>query len=433
MNTLHALWTAALKTGESLIEDLSNLREHIVAKIETALSQPAAIRGLFRHLREHHPILKLPRLAIVSRYEDVIEVLSQDQIFTVGEIYKRKMEATTGDFILGYENGPVYLREATLMRQAVLPEDIDRVKTLTAEYSSLLVAQAVPRGRIDVVDGLSRVTPTRLIETYFGIPIQSETQMQRWMRILFHEIFVNIGNEPNVAADASLAGKELAAYLDAVIVQRKIELESGHFAGDDFLTRLIKMQLDPANNLSNCDIRRFVGGTIVGTVDTNSRAMAQGFDQLLDRPVELEGARQAALNDDDELLSKYIYEAMRFNPQNPILFRHCSQDYTVARGTDREKTIPAGDLVVAGTLSAMFDESKFPEPETFRLDRPFQNYILYGYGQHECFGKHISTAMIPQTLKPLLKLPNIKRAPGDDGQLKYEGAFPNNLWVEFGE
>ena len=59
-------------------------------------------------------------------------------------------------------------------------------------------------------------------------------------------------------------------------------------------------------------------------------------------------------------------------------------------------------MVMASNLSAMFDPLSVPSPNAFRTDRPWETYILWGYGIHACFGAYLNRANIPAILKPLL-------------------------------
>jgi glutathione S-transferase len=130
-------------------------------------------------------------------------------------------------------------------------------------------------------------------------------------------------------------------------------------------------------------------------------------------------------------MSTYVFEALRFNPQNPFLYRVSLAPYVLAKGTPRETSIEPGTFVVAATSSAMFDSSVVKEPNTFRLDRPRENYMFFGYGLHACFGTYINAISIPQILKPLLRLSGLRRAAGSDGKLVFDGPFPNGLIVQF--
>lgn len=431
MTLLHSLWQELLGVGHELQQDLVNLKEFFTKKGETLLAQPGPLRAVFKHLREHHPILMVPGLAVVSKYDDVLEVLSQEAAFSVVEIYLAKMRRETGDFVLGMADTPQYQHERGLMQRVVKPEDLETIKRLVTTSATELVDHAVPLGRMDLVSQLSRVVPSVVVGTYFGTPGPNMPTLQRWMRSIFRDIFLNLSDDAGEREDAIRDSVALNAYLNELIATRKAEIIANPNDYDDFLSRLIKVELAEPDTIDDDTIRRILGGTIVGTVDTNSKAIAQAIDQLLDRPDMLAEAHQAAVAGDDALVAKYVFEALRFNPQNPFLLRHCTQNYVVAKGTSRAKEIPAGSLVIVGTTSAMFDEDKFETPDLFRTDRPADAYIHFGHGNHTCFGRHFAGVVIPGTAQALLRQPNLRRAP-HGGHIAYDGAFPDHFEVEFG-
>ena len=106
--------------------------------------------------------------------------------------------------------------------------------------------------------------------------------------------------------------------------------------------------------------------------------LRQALDQLLQRPDALAQAHAAAAAGNDALFAAYVFEALRFNPNNPGVFRVAAEDYTVAKGTMRATTIPKGASVLAATQSAMFDENKVDSPNEFRVDRPA--WVLHALG-----------------------------------------------------
>ena len=102
------------------------------------------------------------------------------------------------------------------------------------------------------------------------------------------------------------------------------------------------------------------------------------------------------------MLAAHVFEAFRFNPLNPVIYRRAACDATIAAGSLRAREIPKGTMVLASNLSAMFDPLKIEAPECFRTDRPWGEYMLWGYGMHTCFGAHINRFRLPAILKPLL-------------------------------
>ena len=135
---------------------------------------------------------------------------------------------------------------------------------------------------------------------------------------------------------------------------------------------------------------------------------------------------------DDERLHGIVIEAMRFDPLAPGLPRKALKDTVVARGTKRETRIPAGSTVLAGFASGMMDERRVADPDRFDAFRPDCDYIHFGHGLHQCFGRHINHATLHRMLKPLLRRSGLRRAGGGRGRLVKNGAFAERLVVNFG-
>jgi cytochrome P450 len=429
---LKDLWHSALAEEHKLAEDFSNLKELAAERLQAWFAGPELLRTLSQGLRTYMPILVVPRLAIVSRYPDVLEVLSNDRDFTIKEINAAKMARTSGPFILGMDDSPQLQHEKAILRAACRPEDLETIRRFDAQCADAVIEQARPRGRMDAVSELSRVVPTRLVAHYFGVPGPDEPTMMRWSRTMFREIFLNLTNDQKVQDAADISAREMKPYLDELIARRKPQVAASQDTPFDFLGRLLKMQGDPATRFEDqTGVRRNIAGVILGAIDTSSKAIAQALDQLLRFPGALQAAKDAALAGDDATVSANVFEALRFNPHNPIILRHCARDYTLAKGTPRETVIPAGSLVFASTLSAMFDDSELNKPDEFRTDRPARHYLHFGHGLHTCFGESFNRVQVPEILKRLLRQKGLRRAADSAGEMTYDGPFPSRLLVEF--
>lgn len=84
---------------------------------------------------------------------------------------------------------------------------------------------------------------------------------------------------------------------------------------------------------------------------------------------------------------------------------------TIASSTLQVRRIPQDMVVLASNLAAMFDPLHIEKPNEFHIDRPWGEYMLWGYGLHACFGAYVNRAVIPLILKPLLARPSLRRAP----------------------
>jgi cytochrome P450 len=374
---------------------------------------------IFAILRRIKPILLIKNYALVTRFEDVQEVLARDNVFLV--TYGEKMRVVTDgeDFFLGMQNSPEYTRDVSHMRSVVRREDIpDRIAPFVRKTASDLVAAA--GGQLDVVQ-LSKAVPARWIGDYFGCPPLSDRQVEAWGSVLFQYLFADLDNDPNVAAAATKAAAEVRNWLDETIATRK----TSRIIKDDVLGRCLLLQSAGMPAMDDIRVRNNLLGLLVGAIPTTSKCCAQALDELFKRPEQLKGAQAAALADDDALLGMYVFEALRFNPNNPALIRVVAEDYPLAKTSCHGTTIPKGTSVIAATQSAMFDERIVDQPNEFRVDRPEYLNMHFGYGLHTCFGQYVNRVQIPGILKPLLKRTGLRRA----GELQYEGPFPSSLLV----
>jgi cytochrome P450 len=381
---------------------------------------------VFAVLRRVKPVLILRNTALVTRFEDVQEVLSRDNVFQV--TYKEKMEvlADGANFFLGMQNSPEYERDQSHMRTVIRRQDLPQlVQPFIAKTAESLVGAS--SGSIDVVQRLGRVVPVRLIATYFGCPTASEEDLASWSTVMFRYLFIDQDNDPALGAVAREAAAKARAWLDRVIVERK-KLDS---QSDDVVGRCVALQRAGVPGMDDLGIRNNLLGLIIGAIPTTSKCCAQVLDELLKRPAKLEEAQEAARLDNDALVAQYVFEALRFNPNNPGVFRIAAEEYTVAKDKIHATTIPRGATVIAATQSAMFDERSVDAPNEFRIGRPEYTYMHFGYGLHTCFGQYINRVQIPGILKPLLKKKGLRRTAGDAGHLQYSGSFPSSLGVMF--
>jgi cytochrome P450 len=389
-------------------------------------------KELFSELRDARPIFRSPALTFVTRYVDVMEVLARDEVFSV-RLYAPKMQriAPTG-FILGLQDSPQYQRDVSVLRLVFSRGDLPWIRQFVGEQAAAILHNASPTGQLDLVRDLSRVVPARLVADYFGVPGPDQATLMHWARRIFHDLFLNLQDVPDIREPALASAKALASYLDDLIARRKAEINAGQTTADNVLNRLLRLQANPETSFDDAKIRDNLVGMLVGAIDTNSKAIAHIVDELLGRPEQLKAARHAAANGDDALLMQYINEALRFKPQSTGLLRYTEKDCTIAKGTPRETVIPAGTLIFVATWSAMFDAANVDEPEEFRVDRAINfDYLHFGAGLHTCAGQHISRVLMLEVVKQLLGVEGLRRAAGSEGQIRLEGPFPDSFMLEF--
>ena len=412
-------------------------RDQVKLLIKWVAQRP---RELFEELRGNRPILTFPAGkvsgVVVTRFRDVVEVLSRHEVFSVRR-YRPKMASVTGPFFLGEDDNATYRDNRAVANLALRPEDHARLRTFAATTTDELIKQYARDGRIEIVQSVTRRVPARLVAEYYGIPGPDEDTMLSWARPIFAHIFENLLEIESITQTALAAAAELRAYLATRIAQRNRELAdtTPDHLPHDLLGRFIVMQRAFPFVLDAQSIRHNLIGIMVGTFVTLSKAVAHSMDVLLTLPEQLQGARDAALANDDERLSAFVFEALRFRPTGMTVIRQAEQKYCLGQGTMWETAIQPGSLVFPVTASAMFDAGVIPEPSQFRIDRPDHHYFHFGYGLHACYGKAISQVVVPEICKRLLRLPNLRRESGPAGKLQFTKTnphYPDSMVLRFG-
>jgi cytochrome P450 len=407
---------AAIEADASAM--LDKLKQH-------ALQYPEPVFAVLRRVK---PVLIVKGVALITRFADVQDVLTRDDVFAV--TYGPKMRVVTGgqDFFLGMANSPDYERDTAHMRTLIRRSDIPGIIVpFVAATAERLVAQS--HGTLEVVSQLTLPVPALLVANYYGCEPTSLHDLESWASTIFQYLFTDLTNDPAVDSAARAAAANTRAWLDAAIARQK----SAPTPGDTVLNRSLALQQTGVPGMDDITIRNNLLGILTGAIPTTSKCCAQALDELLKRPAMLAAAQAAAVANDDATLAQYVFEALRFNPNNPGVFRIAAEDYVVAKGTPHATLVPKGTSVLAATQSAMFDDTVADSPNDFRIDRPGYIYMHWGVGLHTCFGQYINQVQIPAILKPLLQRKNLRRADGPSGTLQYTGPFPSSLSVLFDE
>jgi cytochrome P450 len=389
---------------------------------------------ILKELRTWHPNLMTPGFLVITRYDDVVQALDDEDTFSVAPY----AEATTRDnegpnFALGMERSPEYVHDISILRLAVRWEDVPAISTWAEGTAQTLLAEAGAGGSLDIANGYGRLLAARFCGDYFGTPGPDMPTLMHWTRDIFHDIFFNFTHDPQISAAGLASSRAFNAYLAEQVGAAH---EAGTPAapspfGGTVLGRLVAMQGAPPAAFTDAQVVTGLSGCAVGVVDNVMMGIVNALDVLLARPDALAGAAVAAQAGDDALLQRYVREALRFNPPAKLVLRSCLRDFVLAAGTMRETHVPAGKLVFPATSSAMMDEGVLDRPDEFRLDRPEHHYLLFGWGLHQCLGKYIAPALIAGALKPLLRRPGLRRAPGSGGTVQYADSFPSRFVVEF--
>ena len=399
----------------------------------------------FALLRRLRPVFIFRKLLVVTKASEVREVLGRFDDFTLSQSIEPGMP--WGTFLMTVDWPNQHAQERQLLQGAVRPTDIQKIRAIVAARCRGQIALA--REQIDVVTELLEPVVVDIAKQYYGVPplAGSPHRMALAMRDLAGIIMVDppVNSAPWARSRDSIAN--ITTQVLAELSRTTSALASTIPAHDDLLTRLAQRLRTPGqpNWFDEDWIRRYLTGLLATGAATIVRAGAQAVDQFLAHPAALERARATALELDrveqlgvqeraEQLrctLRHFLYEALRFRPMLPLLTRDTPRETVIAYGTKRARIVPAGTKVIAPPLAAMFDPEEFTAPSDFNPSRPLAQYVHFGHGPRQCFGKYIAETTLIEIVRSLLVLPDLSRADGPKGRVAYDGPVAAGLVVTF--
>lgn len=389
------------------------------------------------------PSFRLGGFVLVTRFDDVQDVLDNDQAFEVeGQRIARSNRGL--GFLLGMADDPrcpYYQLRDSSRPWAQPPLSYRDYQDLVMKYFPLRdlprvaawsksAAEAALHGEpdsagaleIDAIQQLITHVPVELCRKYYGVKISDGPELARWTCAISRWLF-----DPAASSRFEKLGAAASDRLNALI-DHSIAHQRRTQAQNDDDTVIYRMLQD---GVDHAVVRAILFGMIMGFVPTNTMAGGHILQLLLDQPRFLASASSAARNNDDERLARCLFEAMRFKPLLRDPLRVCRQPYKLSDGWLPGVRCKPGERVIALVSSAVMDARRVREPARFDDQRATADGLLFGYGMHRCVGARLAQVQIAQTLKPLLRKRRLRVASGGRGKLKTLGPFPEHLMVQF--
>ena len=390
----------------------------------------------FKQLREQRPVLVTPECTLLALFTDVRDCLQMPTIFTV-DLYKPKMGVTSTDpgYLMAHDDDALHYREKSIMQGMLNRDDIPRVRKIIHDAANDILDKA--NGNIEIVKNYCRMVPAIMVQEYFGLDGIDRKKLLKWS---FWNQYNTFHNQPfdlnpkkefdRIVAIHAECSTELVDYITVLMVRKllTVKIKDRIFGAfltitnvlraifgkkkmvqkDDIVKRMIRTTFAEQVDFPLTRIGVNAGGLLIGAVETTSQAVAQVIQFFIDRPELLAQAKSASAKADTAEIDGMVWEALRFVPISPYMFRQASQDYTIAKGTNRETTITKGTNVLTLTQSAMFDTYAYDNPDEFNAYRNWYHNFNYGFASHNCLGKYVGMAMIPEMVRQVVLRTDIR-------------------------
>jgi cytochrome P450 len=322
----------------------------------------------------------------VTRWDDVEQVLRDGQTFS-SSINAEHIGQYMGELILAMD-GKEHRAYRNLVAHAFRASQLEKWDdTLVRPAINRLLDDIAPAGRGDLVRDVTSRYPVQVICGIVGVPLDDSAQFHQWAEQ------INTGPlHPKVGMEASRAMRD---YLEPIVEARRVE------PAGDLISDLVHAEVD-GERLTDEKIYGFLRLLLPAGAETTFRVMGNALTALLTHPDVLR--RVVA---DPSLLPAVIEETLRWETSVTQVSRVAAVDAVVGGCP-----IPAGAGVSVITGSANRDTTRYEHADEFDIDRPAQNHMSFGTGQHQCLGMHLARLELRVGLETILgRLPNLRLDP----------------------
>ncbi|MEP7202352.1 MAG: cytochrome P450 [Ilumatobacteraceae bacterium] len=346
---------------------------------------------------EGSPIPQGPGYWAITRHEDVWTASRNPGVFisgkgvNIGDI-PQEMNEFIGSMIA--MDDPRHFRLRSIVAKGFTPKQITQVEGYVRTKATAIIDRLLeqfPDGECDFVEQIAAPLPLQIICEMMGIPADDEAQIFQWTNVI-----LGVGDPEYVGSFEQLLGVliEMFAYAQKLGEARRSD------PGDDIASVLMHAEVD-GERLTPQEFGSFFILLAVAGNETTRNAIAHGMKLLTDNPDQ----RRLWFDNYDSHVKTAVDEIVRCS--TPVIhFRRTASEDTIVNNTK----IEAGQKVVLWYNSANRDETVFPNPDTFDVNRPLQpQQVGFGAGgPHFCLGANLARREIAVIFDEIrTRLPNL--------------------------
>lgn len=339
------------------------------------------------------PVAYLPaglRGWMITDYNQISEALQDPRfkkdIRAATDIFKRSAPSngrneSPGRGKILYDNmanndTPSHTRMRKPFNSAFTPRKVESLRPRLREIANDLLRELDAAEGFDLVSQYALPFSIHAICELLGVPISDWEFFKGWA-----DVITNTSKDE----DLKVATDHMAEYLVDLVSSK---MESG---GSDVVSQVLGEQ--GVNELSREEMAAQVYALLVAGYKSTANIITSSFYSLN----SLNFGHGSTLDDIAEL-DLNVDELMRHeSPFNLSLFRYTSQPVMVGN-----ITIPANAIVFFAYAAANRDAKKFANPDVIDFDRDASSHLSFGYGRHNCIGKHFARAELSVALTQLL-------------------------------
>ncbi|MCZ0070397.1 cytochrome P450 [Bacillus sonorensis] len=327
----------------------------------------------------------------IFAYEDVQYVLKTPKLFS-----SKRGGDMEGKSILTMDP-PRHTKMRAIVNKAFTPKTVKQLEAHIEEVTAFLLDEAKDKETFDMVEDLAGPLPVIIIAELLGVPTEDRRIFKHYSDILVSGAKDSSDEAIKQMNKQREEGSEfLRGYFKTIIEERKKDPK------EDLISLLIQAEVE-GERLTEDELLGFCTILLVAGNETTTNLIANAVRYLTEDP-----KTQETVRGDLSLVPHLVEETLRYYPPVQAIGRIAAQD-TDIKGV----TIPKGSTIISWVASANRDETKFDDPEAFRLDRKSNPHMSFGFGIHFCLGAPLARLEANTALSYLLRHASIVREPSE--------------------
>jgi cytochrome P450 len=345
-------------------------------------------------------------------YEDVKGVLDSDNFTTAVQNTVPKF-AFTGRRPPLHFDPPDHTDYRRVINRFFTREKMARLAPKVRKYAVDVMAPLIAQRRCDIAADYAQKYPAHVFAEFFNLP--------RELSLLIKEVSAAYVAAIQIVDDETVKrlSRRLYEIAAEVIAQRKAKPMS---EAEDLTQALLGAKSHDGEALPEEFVLGCVRQLLVTGMVAPSVFIGNMFVHLSENP-----DLQDRLRADPSLVAPAVEEYLRLYQPYRGMARTPKTDVVI-----RGQTIRQNEPIALVYASANRDESVFPAPDKFILDRPnIRQSIAFGGGPHTCPGAPLARAMFRVTLEEALARTKGWRVTGPIKMAKWAEWGTNSVPIEF--
>ena len=341
-------------------------------------------------LRENSPCHwdDINELWVVSRYDDIIEIEKQKNLFINSDTekggYRPNIPADSS--IIGCDD-PLHLARRNLVSRRFTPRAVTKWEDEVNETVRQLLDPVLARGHGEIVSELAAPLPAMMIGLLLGFPDDMWSKLQHWS-----ETTVALGGGPRYHEEAGIISAMEFAGACADLYQAKKACPA-----NDVMSHWINIEAERDGEVGGAPfgVDQIISDCLLlldGGAETTRTVIARTVLGLADNPDQWQLLRGGAdIENATEEFIRWVTPVHNF-------CRVATDDYQL-----HGQTIKKGQQVLLAYGAANRDPVHFTDPERLDVTRDPNHHLSFGFGTHFCLGASLARLEIRSFFRALVE------------------------------